>query len=105
MSSALRVAVPGFRSYDVTREIDVIEEVARTHGFDAFPATLAPFRPGTVPDHPLFHLEDRIRDLLVARGLYEAHTPAFVALVARAARQPHAKRDRPHVRHGLGDQA
>jgi phenylalanyl-tRNA synthetase beta chain len=76
--AALRVAVPGFRSYDVTREIDVIEEVARTHGFDAFPTTLAPSRPSTVPDHPLFQLEDRLRDLLVARGLYEAHTPAFV---------------------------
>ena len=74
----LRVAVPGFRSYDVTREIDLIEEVARTHGFDAFPATLSAFRPGTVCDHPLFQLEDRLRDQLVARGLYEAHTPAFV---------------------------
>jgi phenylalanyl-tRNA synthetase beta chain len=75
---ALRVAVPGHRSYDVTREIDLIEEVARTHGFDAFPATLGPYRAGTVPDHPLFQLEDRLRDLLVAHGLYEAHTPAFV---------------------------
>ena len=75
---ALRVAVPGFRAYDVTREADLIEEVARTHGFDAFPATLGAFRPGTVPDHPLFQLEDRLRDLLVARGMYEAHTPAFV---------------------------
>ncbi len=75
---AMRVAVPGFRSYDVTREIDLIEEVARTHGFDAFPSALGSFRPGTVPDHPLFQLEDRLRDMLVARGLYEAHTPAFV---------------------------
>ena len=76
-SRALRVAVPGFRSYDVTREIDLIEEVARTHGYDAFPATLRAFRPGTVPDHPLFDLEDRLRDLFVARGLFEAHTPAL----------------------------
>ena len=74
----LSVEVPGFRSYDVTREIDLVEEVARTHGFDAFPATLGAFRPGTVPDHPLFLLEDRVRDLFVGRGLYEAHTPAFV---------------------------
>lgn len=78
LGRTLRVEVPGFRSYDVTREIDVIEEVARAHGFDAFPATLSAFRPGTVPDHPLFRLEDRLRDLLAARGLYEAHTPAFV---------------------------
>ncbi|HSG50341.1 MAG TPA: phenylalanine--tRNA ligase subunit beta, partial [Longimicrobiales bacterium] len=31
----LTVRVPGFRSYDITREIDLIEEVARTHGYDA----------------------------------------------------------------------
>ncbi len=74
----LHVQVPGFRSYDVTREVDLIEEIARTHGFDAFPSELGAFRPGNVPDHPLFELEDRFRDALVARGLFEAHTPAFV---------------------------
>jgi phenylalanyl-tRNA synthetase beta chain len=74
----LGVRVPGYRSYDVTREVDLIEEVARTHGYDAFPAVLGPYRPNTVPDHPMFQLEDEIRDALVARGLFEAHTPAFV---------------------------
>jgi phenylalanyl-tRNA synthetase beta chain len=74
----LRVRVPGFRSYDVTREIDLIEEVARTHGYDAFPSELGAYRPGTVPDHPLFQLEDELRRALAARGLYEAQTPAFV---------------------------
>jgi phenylalanyl-tRNA synthetase beta chain len=73
----LRVRVPGFRSYDVTREVDLIEEVARTHGFDRFPDTLGPQRPGTVPDHPLFQLEDQLRASLAAAGLFEAHTPAF----------------------------
>lgn len=71
------VEVPGFRSYDVTREVDLIEEVARTHGYDAFPDTLRPFRTGTVPDHPLFRVEDAVRDELVASGLLEAQTPAF----------------------------
>ena len=73
----LRVRVPGFRSYDVTREVDLIEEVARTHGYDAFPSDLRPSRPGTVPDHPLFQLEDRIRTALVGHGLFETQTPAF----------------------------
>ena len=73
----LHVRVPGFRSYDVTREVDLIEEVARTHGFDRFPDTLGPERPGSVPDDPLFQLEDELRDALAARGLFEAHTPAF----------------------------
>jgi phenylalanyl-tRNA synthetase beta chain len=77
-ADVLRVRVPGFRSYDVTREVDLIEEVARAHGYDAFPAELGPYRPGTVPDHPLFRLEDELRSALEARGLFEAQTPAFV---------------------------
>jgi phenylalanyl-tRNA synthetase beta chain len=76
-AGTLQVRVPGFRSYDVRREVDLIEEVARTHGYDAFPSTLGPYRVGTVPDHPLFTLEDELRRALAARGLYEAHTPAF----------------------------
>ncbi len=69
--------VPGFRSWDVSREVDLIEEVARRHGFDAFPDELGPFRPGTVPDDPLFRLQDELRGLLAGRGLLEAHTLAF----------------------------
>lgn len=74
----LTVTVPGWRSYDVTREVDLIEEIARTHGYDAFPEELAAFRPGTVPDHPLFRLEDDLRTLMVGEGFFEAQLPAFV---------------------------
>jgi phenylalanyl-tRNA synthetase beta chain len=74
----LDVRIPGFRAHDVTREVDLIEEVARTHGYDRFPADLGAYRPGTVPDHPLFQLEDELRARLAARGLFEAQTPAFV---------------------------
>lgn len=73
----LQVRVPGYRSYDVTREVDLIEEVARTHGYDAFPAELGPYRPGSVPDDPRFLLEDELRAELASRGWLEAHTPAF----------------------------
>ncbi len=74
---ALEVVVPGHRSQDTLREVDLIEEVARTHGYDAFPQELSPFRPGTVPDHPLFQLEDRLRARLAADGISEAQTPAL----------------------------
>lgn len=74
---ALTVTVPGFRSFDVRREIDLIEEIARVHGYDQFPEVLGPFRPGTVPDDALFQLQDALRDLLVERGMLEAQTPAF----------------------------
>lgn len=74
----LTVTVPGWRGYDVTREVDLIEEIARRHGYDAFPETAGPHRPNTVPDHPLFQLEDDLRRMLAGRGLFEAQTPAFV---------------------------
>ena len=73
----LEVIVPGHRGYDTLREVDLIEEVARTHGFDAFPEVMSPVRPGTVPDHPLFQLEDSLRALLAADGISEAQTPAL----------------------------
>jgi phenylalanyl-tRNA synthetase beta chain len=73
----LHVRVPGFRSYDVRREVDLIEEIARTHGYDNFPAEMRPYRPGTVPDDAGLRLEDELRRALAARGLFEAHTPAF----------------------------
>ncbi len=73
----LDIAVPGFRSYDVQREVDLLEEVARTYGYDRFPSDLGPFRPGSVPDHPLFQLEDELGDLLVGEGFLEAQTMTF----------------------------
>jgi hypothetical protein len=50
----LHVSVPGHRRFDVAREEDLIEEIARRHGYDAFPDELRPFRPSAVPTHPLF---------------------------------------------------
>ena len=73
----LIVIVPGYRSYDVTREIDLIEEITRAHGYDRFPEELAAARPTTVPDHALFALEDRLRTVLSGEGLFEATNPAF----------------------------
>ena len=63
--------------YDVTREIDLIEEIARTYGYDRFSDELRPVRPTTVPDDPVFQLEDRLRVVLAQEGLLEATNPAF----------------------------
>lgn len=76
-AGALRFEVPGYRVYDVSREIDLIEEVARRHGYEAFPSDLRPFRVGAVPEAPLSLLEDRLRTLLVGQGLLESRTAAF----------------------------
>jgi phenylalanyl-tRNA synthetase beta chain len=73
----VQVAIPAHRRHDVAREEDLVEEIARRHGYDAFSEELRPYRPGTVPTHPLFLLEDRLRRFLVGRGFLEAHTAAF----------------------------
>src|SRR5438067_1659832 len=69
----LAVQVPGWRP-DVTREVDLIEEVARLRGYDAFPDELRPYRLGTVPDAPEEQARARVRDGLVRLGLLEART-------------------------------
>ena len=71
VDEGLRAAVPHFRRGDVTREIDLIEEVARIDGLDRLPATLPPRR-GVAGR--LTHAQ-RVRrlaeDALAARGLCE----------------------------------
>jgi phenylalanyl-tRNA synthetase beta chain len=74
---AWMVTPPSWRQ-DVTREVDLIEDVARLVGFDALPNELRPFRPGSVPDHPLQLTTRRVRDMLVASGLLEAKPLPFV---------------------------
>src|SRR5438093_5339842 len=69
----LAVQVPGWRP-DVTREVDLIEEVARRKGDDAFAGERRASRPGTVPDAPDERARARIREQLVRAGLLEART-------------------------------
>jgi phenylalanyl-tRNA synthetase beta chain len=69
--------VPGHRRYDVAREVDLIEEVARREGYDAFPDEVRPFRPSVVPDDIMGKLEDRLRTCFVGRGFLEARCSPF----------------------------
>ena len=69
---AFRVGVPHFRSNDVTREADLVEEVARIDGVDNLPATL-PSRRGASGRLTRRQLaRRRAEDALVGRGVFEA---------------------------------
>jgi len=72
----LAVEVPPFRP-DVTREIDLIEEIARRRGYHTFESDLSDYRPGVVPNDPLLELQGAVHDLLGRWGLLEARTAAF----------------------------
>jgi phenylalanyl-tRNA synthetase beta chain len=66
----LEVEVPALRRADVTREADLIEEVARIDGLEKLPATLPGRRPAGMLS-PGQRLRRRVVDALVGRGCYE----------------------------------
>jgi phenylalanyl-tRNA synthetase beta chain len=66
----LDVTVPHWRRLDVTREADVIEEVARLAALEQLPATLPLRRPGARLTWPQ-RVVRRAEDVLVGRGVQE----------------------------------
>jgi phenylalanyl-tRNA synthetase beta chain len=75
----LTLSVPGWRP-DLTREVDLIEEVARLVGYDAIPVQYPAF---TMRPTPLSRVEEvsrKVRHFLSARGLHEAMSLRFQSL-------------------------
>jgi phenylalanyl-tRNA synthetase beta chain len=66
----IAVDVPGWRP-DLVREEDLIEEIARLHGYDTFPADLRPFRLGSLPDAVEEGAVTAVRRGMVEQGLFE----------------------------------
>jgi phenylalanyl-tRNA synthetase beta chain len=71
------VHIPSWR-LDIEREIDIIEELARLHGYDKFPNTL-PAYSGEVRDVPDAHKDARLRSSLLALGYDEAISLTFIS--------------------------
>ena len=71
-----RVTVPTFRP-DSTREIDLIEEVARLHGYSRIPLRV-PASPNVGRLTPYQRDRRRVRGILVGTGASEAWTPSLV---------------------------
>jgi phenylalanyl-tRNA synthetase beta chain len=71
------VTVPTWRARDVTREVDVIEEVIRVHGLEKVPFTLPLRREmfGRLTEEQ--RLRRVIEDVLAGAGLSEAYTTSF----------------------------
>lgn len=70
--------VPPFR-VDIKREIDLIEEVARHHGYNNFPDTLPEGEKKYQPDYPTYELERKFSQFLQSAGVDEASTFSLVS--------------------------
>jgi phenylalanyl-tRNA synthetase beta chain len=70
-ADGLEVSVPALRRADITREVDLIEEVARIDGLERLPATLPARRNAAGKlTHPQ-RVRRRAEDAMVGRGLHE----------------------------------
>jgi phenylalanyl-tRNA synthetase beta chain len=72
-----RVQIPSWR-LDVEREIDVIEEIARLHGYDKFENTL-PAYSGAVVELPHAEMDATLRKRALALGYNEALSLTFIS--------------------------
>ena len=74
--SELTLAPPSWR-HDLTREADLIEEIARIHGYEKIPEdSPIPVAPSSRRNFDL--ATDKIRSVLTVAGLSEAMTPSIV---------------------------
>jgi phenylalanyl-tRNA synthetase beta chain len=77
-TNRLRVTPPSFR-VDLTREVDLIEEVARMEGFDKISVTFPSIRPSDEVDPPEYVTAETIREIMVGLGFNEVINYSFVS--------------------------
>ncbi|HAY20951.1 MAG TPA: phenylalanine--tRNA ligase subunit beta [Desulfobacterales bacterium] len=75
-ADALTVQVPSYRG-DLTREVDLIEEVARLHGYDKIPVTLPRLAMSAARPPKEARLREKARELLLGMGFFEVINYAF----------------------------
>lgn len=73
----LKVKVPSYRG-DVSREIDLIEEVARIYGYDSIPTTMPQGTMAQSKRLPLDILEDKCKEILISCGMSEIISYSFI---------------------------
>ncbi|MEQ8253199.1 MAG: phenylalanine--tRNA ligase subunit beta [Smithellaceae bacterium] len=70
---------PATYRVDITREIDLIEEVARLYGYDRVPVTLPDVAVTEMAAIPRLDLEERIRTALTGNGYNEVINYSFIS--------------------------
>jgi phenylalanyl-tRNA synthetase beta chain len=96
--SRVTVVPPSWRR-DLTREADLIEEVARIHGYDRIPDD-APVPLGSSARTTRDRVADRVREVLTATGFYEAITLSLVTEESRPLFMPRGDVPPLSIEHG-----
>jgi len=73
----IAVTVPTFRP-DVTREVDLIEEIARISNYEEIPVKRQAAGRIPTPTNPTICFEAKLREILAGEGLYEVITNSLV---------------------------
>ncbi|MCX5879257.1 MAG: phenylalanine--tRNA ligase subunit beta, partial [Deltaproteobacteria bacterium] len=76
--NVLQVRPPSFR-VDITRDWDLMEEVARLEGYDHIPITIPPIRPSDEKESPEMTTGDRVREIMAGLGFSEVISFSFIA--------------------------
>ena len=76
--NVIRVTPPTYR-VDITREVDLMEEVARLEGYDRILVTVPHIRPSDEADSPELILPNKTREIMVALGFTEIITYSFIS--------------------------
>jgi phenylalanyl-tRNA synthetase beta chain len=76
---AITAEAPSWRP-DLQREVDLIEEVARVHGYDEIPTAVPRVHPSEAGTPGLLKMVDALRGAAVTAGLYEAINYGFVSV-------------------------
>jgi len=80
-STPLRCRVPSWRN-DLRRPVDLVEEIARIHGYDRIPTTMPVQRLAPVATSRARAVAETVRDALRAAGLLECMTLPFTSAPA-----------------------
>ncbi len=71
--------VPSWRDKDIAIPADLVEEVARLHGYHNLPNLMPEGAIPTTPREKKFYWEDKAKDFLKHQGFYEVYNYSFVS--------------------------
>ena len=75
--AACKVRVPSFRSDDVSRECDLIEEIARINGYDKIMPTL-PNKSNLADISPMEKIISKVHNIMLGCGMNEIQTSSLI---------------------------